>query len=73
MAALPSTSAERAVRVFQKAGGVKDRQHRSHAILTKPGHAARLSVPPHREISPGTLRALIRASGLSVEQFADLR
>ncbi len=72
MAALPSVSGERAVRVFQKAGWNKDRQHGSHVILIKPGHEASLSVPQHREVAPGTLRALIRAAGMSVEEFVAL-
>ena len=72
MAALPSVSGERAVRVFQKAGWVKDRQRGSHVILIKPGHAASLSVPQHREISPGTLRSLIRAARMSVDEFVAL-
>ena len=41
-------------------------------ILLKAGHIASLSVPQHSELAPGTLRALIRAAGLSVEEFADL-
>jgi predicted RNA binding protein YcfA (HicA-like mRNA interferase family) len=72
MASLPSVSGERAVRAFQKAGWFKDRQHGSHVILIKPGHPASLSVPQHRELAPGTLRALLRASGMSVDQFVDL-
>ena len=72
MAALPSVSGERVVRVLQKAGWVKDRQRGSHVILIKPGHAASLSVPQHREIAPGTLRGLIRAAGMSVEEFVAL-
>ena len=72
MASLPAVSGERAVRTFQKAGWVRDRQHGSHVILIKPGHPASLSVPQHRELAPGTLRALIRASGMSVDQFLDL-
>jgi predicted RNA binding protein YcfA (HicA-like mRNA interferase family) len=72
MAALPSVSGERAVRVFQKAGWVKDRQRGSHVILIKAGHSASLSVPQHREIAPGTLRALIRAAGMSVDEFVAL-
>ena len=72
MAALHSVSGERAVRVLQKAGWIKDRQRGSHVILIKPGHAASLSVPQHREVAPGTLRALIRAAGMSVEQFVAL-
>ncbi len=72
MAALPSVSGERAVRAFQKAGWIKDRQRGSHVILIMPGHAATLSVPQHREVAPGTLRALIRAAGMSVEEFVAL-
>jgi predicted RNA binding protein YcfA (HicA-like mRNA interferase family) len=72
MAALPSVSGERAVRAFQKAGWIKDRQRGSHVILIKPGHAASLSVPQHREVAPGTLRALVRAAGMSVEEFVAL-
>jgi len=33
---------------------------------------ASLSVPQHPELAPGTLRALIRAAGMSVEEFAAL-
>jgi predicted RNA binding protein YcfA (HicA-like mRNA interferase family) len=72
MASLPSIPGERAVRTLQKAGWFKDRQHGSHVILIKPGHPASLSVPLHRELAPGTLRALIRASGMSVDQFVAL-
>jgi predicted RNA binding protein YcfA (HicA-like mRNA interferase family) len=72
MASLPSVSGERAVRAFQKAGCFKDRQHGSHVILIKPGHPASLSVPQHRELAPGTLRALICASGMSMDQFVEL-
>ncbi len=72
MAVLPSVSGERAVRIFQKAGWIKDRQHGSHVILIKPGTSVSLSVPQHRELAPGTLRSLIRASGMAVTQFVDL-
>ncbi len=72
MAALPSVSGERAVRAFQKAGWIKDRQRGSHVILIKPGHAVSLSVPQHREVAPGTLRALIRAAGMPVDEFVAL-
>jgi predicted RNA binding protein YcfA (HicA-like mRNA interferase family) len=72
MAALPSVSGHRAVRVFERAGWINDRQRGSHVILIKPGHAESLSVPQHREIAPGTLRALIRAAGMSVDEFVAL-
>ncbi len=69
---LPVISGERAVRAFLRAGWTRDRQVGSHVILVKHGHPAVLSVPLHREIAPGTLRALIRVSGMSVQQFQDV-
>jgi len=70
--ALPSVSGERVVRAFQGAGWSKDRQHGSHVILIKTGNPASLSVPQHRELAPGTLRSLIRASGMTITQFVEL-
>jgi hypothetical protein len=40
--------------------------------MLKPGHIASLSIPQHRELAPGTLRSLIRAAGLTVEEFRGL-
>lgn len=33
---------------------------------------ATLSVPDHKEVAKGTLRSLIRSSGLTVDEFIDL-
>lgn len=40
--------------------------------MLKKGEMASLSVPQHRELAPGTLRALIRAARMTVDEFADL-
>jgi predicted RNA binding protein YcfA (HicA-like mRNA interferase family) len=72
MAKLPVVSGAEAVRAFERAGWTIDRQRGSHVVLLKPAHIASLSVPQHRELAPGTLRALIRAAGMSVEEFATL-
>jgi predicted RNA binding protein YcfA (HicA-like mRNA interferase family) len=45
------------------------RQKGSHIVLIKPGHVASLSVPDHREVARGTLRSLLRASGVAIEDF----
>lgn len=66
---LPILSGRQAVRAFERAGWTMARQRGSHAVLVKPGHIASLSVPLHREIAPGTLRALLRAAELSLDQF----
>lgn len=41
-------------------------------MMVKPGVRANLSIPQHKELSVGTLRALIRNSGLTVDQFLAL-
>ena len=72
MTKLPVVSGSDAVRAFERAGWRQDRQRGSHVVLVRPAHIASLSVPQHRELAPGTLRALIRAAGMSVEEFTAL-
>jgi len=72
MPSLPTFSGREVVKAFTKVGWQMVRQRGSHMILVKDGHMATLSVPDHREIAKGTLRSLIRSSGLTVEEFAAL-
>ena len=73
MSTLPRISGREAVAAFRKLGYEIDRQRGSHIVLRKhqPPHR-RLTVPDHRELAKGTLRALIREAGISVEEFAAL-
>lgn len=72
MPSLPRLSGRAVVKTFGRDGWELARQKGSHMILVKEGSWATLSVPDHREIAPGTLRSLIRASGLTVEAFLSL-
>jgi predicted RNA binding protein YcfA (HicA-like mRNA interferase family) len=72
MPKLPVISGADAVKAFERAGWRVDRQRGSHLILLKADMNVSLSVPQHRELAPGTLRSLIRAAGLSVEEFIHL-
>ena len=72
MPSLPTLSGREVVKVFAKDGWDMVRQGGCHMILVKPGHMATLSVPDHREVAKGTLRNLIRSSGLTVEEFLAL-
>jgi len=65
-------SGKDAVKAFQKAGWQKLGQVGSHVVMIKPGVRVNLSIPQHKELSVGTLRALIRNSGLTVEEFLEL-
>jgi predicted RNA binding protein YcfA (HicA-like mRNA interferase family) len=69
---LSNLSGKDAVKTFQKAGWQKLGQVGSHVVMIKPGVRVNLSIPQHRELSVGTLRALIRNSGLTVEEFLEL-
>jgi predicted RNA binding protein YcfA (HicA-like mRNA interferase family) len=70
---LPEVSGSEAIKAFRKIGYEIDEQHGSHVILrhAEPPHR-RLSVPNHKDLAKGTLRALIREAGLTVEEFARL-
>jgi len=70
---LPAISGDDAVRAFARVGYELDRQKGSHMLLrhSQPPHR-RLSVPRHSELAKGTLRALIREGGLSVDEFVRL-
>jgi predicted RNA binding protein YcfA (HicA-like mRNA interferase family) len=69
MPTLPRLSGRAVVKAFGRDGWALARQKGSHMILVKEGSWATLSVPDHREVAPGTLRSLVRASGLTVEAF----
>jgi len=72
MGKLGSISGKEAVKAFQKAGWRVIGQVGSHVVLVKSGERANLSIPQHKELSVGTLRALIRNAGLTVDEFLNL-
>jgi predicted RNA binding protein YcfA (HicA-like mRNA interferase family) len=72
---LPTVNGKHTVRALQRAGFVVGRIVGSHHVLYRPDNPVRaVTVPVHgsRDLKPGTLRAIIRQAGLSVEEFANL-
>lgn len=69
MPSLPVLSGRKIVKVFEFFGWEAVRQRGSHIILIKENHSATLSVPNHKEVAKGTLRALIRSAGITVGEF----
>jgi predicted RNA binding protein YcfA (HicA-like mRNA interferase family) len=52
---------------------VMDHQTGSHLILRRPDPPhRRLTLPNHKEIAKGTLRAIIRQAGLTTGEFKNL-
>ena len=71
MARLPVTSGDEFVKAVAHIGFAWDRTQGSHMILIGPA-GRRLSVPRHRELGSGLLRALIRDAGLTRKEFLRL-
>lgn len=73
MSTLPRISGREVVTALAKIGYQLDRQRGSHMILRRaqPPHR-RVVVPNHPEVAKGTLRAIIREVGLSVDEFTNL-
>jgi len=70
---LPVVSGRDAVRALSKTGFLLDHQTGSHMVLRQeqPPHR-RVTVPNHKELAKGTLRAIISDAGLTVDEFIDL-
>jgi predicted RNA binding protein YcfA (HicA-like mRNA interferase family) len=72
MARVPVLSGRDVVRIFEKFGWERARQSGSHIIMVKAGSYSTLSIPDHKEVAAGTLRSLIKAAGMTVEDFLKL-
>jgi predicted RNA binding protein YcfA (HicA-like mRNA interferase family) len=60
------------VKALAAAGFIVLRQHGSHLILRRQEPFAQIVVPDHPELDRGTLRAIIRQTGMTVDQFRKL-
>jgi len=69
MPALPALSGRKTVRAFEELGWQVARQRGSHIIMVKEAEITTLSIPDHKEVAKGTLRSLIRAAGITVDEF----
>ena len=72
MTRLPSVSGRRCLKALEKAGFYVRRQAGSHVVLRRDDPFAQVVIPDHRELDRGTLRAIIRHAGLSVDEFVKL-
>ena len=72
MSRLPQVSGPDVVRALERAGFSVRRQHGSHIILRRDTPFAQTVVPNHRQIDRGTLRAILRQTDLTVEEFIRL-
>jgi len=72
MSGLPRISGKECASILEKAGFVFVRQHGSHLIYKRNNPYAQTTIPNHKELDRGTLRAILRQSDLSVNEFMEL-
>ena len=73
MAGLPVISGKEAVKAFEKDGWKVIRRAKSrHIIMKREGMPTTLSIPDHRVLDRGLLRALIRDAYISAKRFSEL-
>jgi predicted RNA binding protein YcfA (HicA-like mRNA interferase family) len=72
MIGLPQISGRDCVKALTKAGFYIKRQQGSHIILRRDEPFGQVVVPDHKILDRGTLRAIIRQIGLSVDEFLEL-
>jgi predicted RNA binding protein YcfA (HicA-like mRNA interferase family) len=69
---LPTISGRECVKALEQVGFYVSRQRRSHIIVRRDSPPITLVVPDHKELDRGTLRAVIRQAGLTIDEFVDL-
>jgi len=72
MSKLPQASGAEVVLALQKLGFTVRRQHGSHIILRRDDPFAQTVVPNHRQLDRGTLRAILRQTGLGTDELIRL-
>ena len=72
MSKLPVVSAGQCIRALEKTGFVVYRQRGSHITMVRTTPPAQTTIPNHKELDRGTLRAIIRQASLTVEEFIAL-
>ena len=73
MSKLPVVSGKEVCLLLKKIGYYIDHQTASHLILRNEKLPyRRITIPNHKEIAKGTLRSIMRQTGLTLEEFLDL-
>lgn len=73
MSKLPVLSGKQVCKILEKIGYHKDHQTGSHIVLRQEDSPhRRLTVPDHKELAKGTLRAIVRQAGLTADEFKKL-
>jgi len=72
MPKLPVLSGRTVIKALSKIGFSIHHRKGSHIVMKRDTPPTRVVVPDHKELKVGMLRAIIRQTGLTVEEFLNL-
>ena len=72
MTKLPVISGRDCVRALERAGFAVRRQKGSHLVLRRDIPFAQVVVPDHKTLDRGTLRAILRHAGITLQELERL-
>ncbi len=70
VAHLPVLSGEEMIRLLKKLGYDVIRQRGSHVRMRHPAGRDTLTVPLHKELAPGTLKAILNQAKTTIEELS---
>ena len=71
MSKLPIVSGKQCIKVLEKFGFVIYRQRGSHVTLVREIPPNQTTVPLHKELDRGTLKAILRQTNIGTEEFVE--
>ncbi|MEO5346766.1 MAG: type II toxin-antitoxin system HicA family toxin [Magnetococcus sp. YQC-9] len=71
MSGVPQLSGRECLAVLKRFGFRLVRQRGSHMVVRRDNPFSQLVIPDHEVLDRGTLRAIVRQSGVSVESFLE--
>lgn len=72
MSKLPVVSGKQCVKALTKIGFVVFRQKGSHITMVRENPKFQVTIPNHKTVAKGTLRAIIKQADLTVDEFINL-
>ncbi len=71
MSRIPVVSGKKCVKILEKFGFVVYRQRGSHITLVPENTPNQTTVPLHKELDRGTLKAILKQTNIGLEEFVE--
>jgi predicted RNA binding protein YcfA (HicA-like mRNA interferase family) len=72
MSKLPVVSGKQCIKALEKIGFIIFRQRGSHITIVRENPQCQVTIPNHKTLARGTLKAIIKQVDLSVDEFINL-